>query len=185
MTPISTAVGRDAPAIVVVAAGIGFAAAAIALVTAASSLAMAWPQVPAWSSCSLFRCVGEALNNGLGFPGLGLAVTSVATTVGATVGGVFGGGSSSSSSPGSSPPPGTTVYIPGVTAAPSPGQTVYLPGVDGTVTVKTVDVYKGPPRMPGSETWQVVITTDTGQIHQIITELQDPYGGTSPPPSGQ
>ncbi|MEX2547019.1 MAG: hypothetical protein WD830_04435, partial [Chloroflexota bacterium] len=100
MTPFRVAViGPAASPVVLVAAAVGFFAAAFALVTAASSLAMAWPQVPALSSCSLFVCVGEALNNVLGIPGLGLAVTSVATTVGTTVGGVFGGGSSSSSPP--------------------------------------------------------------------------------------
>lgn len=172
MTPIRTAVGRVAPNPIFIAGAVGIFAAAITLLTAASSVAMAWPQVPAGPSCSLFRCVGEALNNVLGIPGLGLAVTSVATVVGTTVGGVFGGGSSSSP-PGSTPPPGTTVYIPGVTALPSPGQTVYVPGY-GTVNVTRVDVGPGPPRPNGTKTVDVTVFTDTGVWVQSRTEQYAP-----------
>lgn len=173
MTPLRTAVGRVAPNLIFIAGAVGFFTAAITLVTAASSVAMAWPQVPAGSSCSLFRCVGEALNNVLGLPGLGLAVTSVVTTVGTTVGGVFGGGSSSSSPPGTTPPPGTTVYIPGVTALPSPGQTVYVPG-HGTINVTSVNVAPGPPRPNGTKTVTVTVITDTGLWVQSLTEQYEP-----------
>jgi hypothetical protein len=70
-----------------------------------------------------------------------------------------------------------TVYIPGVTAAPSAGQTVYLPGHNKTVTVTGVNVYQGPPRNEGSQTWQVVISTTEGPGHEIhvLTETNEPF----------
>lgn len=151
----AAAIGRDAPAIVVVAAGIGFAAAAIILVTAASSMAMAWPPVPAWSSCSLWECVGEALNNVVSIPGLVFSVVTTGTTVGGLV---FGGG-------GEPPiPPGTTTYIPGVTEDPTAGDVVYIPDVGvGTVTEAHSTVSRQPGG-GGTSTSRVTVETESGTL---------------------
>ncbi len=154
----AAAIGRDAPAIVVVAAGIGFAAAAIALVTAASSMAMGWPPVPAWSSCSLWECVGEALNNVVSIPGLVFSVVTTGTTVGGLV---FGGG-------GEPPiPPGTTTYIPGVTADPSAGEVVYIPDIGvGTVTDLHETMTTQPDGVKRANS-RVVIEMESGQTFTV------------------
>lgn len=94
MTPFraAAAVGRDARETIFVTGAVGFFIAAIALVTAADGLALAWATIPVSSSCSLFECVGRAIDNLLGIPGLVFGTTSVAATVGGTLvtGGIGG-----------------------------------------------------------------------------------------------
>ena len=92
MTALSKALGRVPPETILVAGAVGFFIAAIALVTAADGLALAWAAIPASSSCSLWDCVGEAINILLALPGLFFGTSSVAATVGGTLatGGIGG-----------------------------------------------------------------------------------------------
>ncbi len=92
MTPfrIAAAVRRVAGVIIFIAGAVGFLVPAIALMTAAGGMALTGAALPGWSSCSLWDCVGQALNNILSIPGalFGGAAVTVATAV--TTGGIGG-----------------------------------------------------------------------------------------------
>ena len=175
MTPFraADAIGRDARETIFVAGAVGFFIAAVALVTAADGLALAWAAIPASSSCSLFECVGRALDNLLALPGLFFGTSAVAATVGGTVmGGGIGGatygnglgsggsmGTEGERSPGDRlmkrdsvvyddhgrPIPGT--HVPEGTGVP-PTRTIYAP--NGNPMFHRVVIYGGklPPGVP-------------------------------------
>jgi hypothetical protein len=150
---------------------VGFSAAAIALVTAGSGLAIAWAPIPASSSCLLFSCVGEALNNALGIPGsffgafaaVGITLTVVSLGLSGPASGFLGVGPDTSS--GSYP--GLTTYLPGVSAVPDKGDDIHVPGL-GNTTVKDV-YYDADSYGPDGNPSVVVIETHHGTIRVETT----------------
>lgn len=167
MTSLHTAAGRVAHSLVLVAGAVGFSAAIITLVTAASSVAMAWPQVPVGPGCSLFMCVGEAINNALGIPGSVVGAVAVVVVVAIVVGsGVptvpeFYGVNTSPTGPGDD----VTTYIPGVSPLPNPGDLIYVPGLGASKVTKTI--YN--PNSVGTGGTEPYLTVET-ELGTIIVE---------------
>lgn len=91
MTPLRRALGRVPPGIILIAGAVGFLVPAIALVTAAGGLALSGAALPGSSSCSLWDCVGQALNNLLSIPGSFFGGSAVTVVTAITVGGIGGG----------------------------------------------------------------------------------------------
>lgn len=184
MTPLRPAAGRVAHYLTLVAGAAGLVAAAIALVTAASSLAIALPQDPAWSSCSLLNCVGVALNNEFGIPGLvfGAVAAVVVTTQVLTVGGLVGVGAVTRevtdalgvSSPGltfGSEGNEVTTYIPGVSPLPDKGDIIYLPTQGAS---KVTNVYYDPDTFhPDGTPGGVIIETELGSVLVVGIDLDE------------
>lgn len=90
MTPLRRALGRVPPEIIFIAGSVGFLVPTFALVTAEGGLALAGAALPGWSSCSLWDCVGQALDNLLSIPGALFGGSAVTVGTAITVGGIGG-----------------------------------------------------------------------------------------------
>lgn len=155
-------------------AAVGFAAAAcVALVAAASGLAVGWPQ----ASLACLPCIADHLYNEFGIPGAvfgGVAAAVVTISVGGipTPGGaLFGGGFTAGEVTGDNVHPPfdfrsdgdrVTTYLPGVSPLPEKGDVIYVPSIGAS---KVTDVYYDPDRyQPDGSPGGVVIVTELGPI---------------------
>lgn len=150
----------------VVVAAIWFAAAALALVTAASGLVTAWPL----ESSSCLPCIGNAINDALGIPGsvFGAAAAVVVTVI--VVGSGLGPALGFPSPPGS-PGDDVTTYIPGVSPLPQTGDVIYMPSQGAS---KVTNVYYDPDTFhPDGTPGGIIIETELGSVLVVGIDLDE------------
>jgi hypothetical protein len=174
------AIGRAHAAILLVAA-IGLAAIALAVVTAATGLAVSWaPESP-----SCLPCIVDALYNQYGIPGavFGAVAAVVVTTsvLGLPTPGttLFTGGALANphfrdgirDTFGRDEGDNVTTYIPGITPLPDKGDIVYFPGQGAS---KVTNVYYDPDTYhPDGTPGGVIIETELGSTLVVGIDLDE------------